>query len=269
MTLLLLTPAALATAALACPSLDAEVERATTALLGGDFPAARAALTEANTSFGCAAATPSQLARYWLAEGAAAQLAGDPAAARAPLAAARRLAPALFDRRLGPDIHAAWVAADVVASGTLQLDPPMTAFLDGVGVAEWPAPVAATPHLVQIVGADGSVRFSRLIRVAAAEDALLVSGLGPETPSSEIAGALAPVAPAPKKSPALLVVAGVAAAGAGAFAGGALAQGPQLEAAGDTAALDAAFARQRTFGYGTYGLAGAAVAAFTLHFVLP
>lgn len=125
----------LAAAALACPNLDAEVERAVGALVGGDFVGARAALGTAATSFACAAATPEQAARYWLVEGAVAQLAGDADAARRPLAAARAAAPDRFDERLGPKVRAAWTAATPDGAGTLMLEPPRLAHLDGALVA--------------------------------------------------------------------------------------------------------------------------------------
>jgi hypothetical protein len=262
-------PLLLASAAFACPNLDAEVERATGALVAGSFDTARDALANAESSFTCAPATTAQVARFWLVEGAAAQLRGDAAAARGPLAAARHAAPDLFDDRLGPDVKAAWEAAASAGRGTLLLEPARPAFVDGAGVSTWPVPVDAVPHLVQVVGGDGAVRFGRLVRIAPGDDVLVQTGLGTERDPLVIADAAVPLEPKHKRSPALLIAAGIAAAGAGACAGGAYAQEAQMQAAADTGALDAAFTRQQILGYSTYGLAGAAAAALTLHLVLP
>lgn len=258
--------AALAAPALACPSLDAEVERATTAVVSGDFEVARGALDAARDSFACAAATPTQAARYWLAEGALAQLGGDAAAARAPFAAARSAAPDLFDDRFGPKVRTAWSTAAVDGAGTLLLEPPHPASLDGTPVTTWPAPVAATPHLVQVLGANGRVRYGKLVTIAPGEDALVETGLpaGPE-PISEVA---APVEPKRGKSPAMLIVAGVAAAGAGAFAGAALAQNGPMDDAQDLDTLEGAYGRQQIFGWSSYGLMGVTALSVGMHFVL-
>ncbi len=255
----------LAAAAAACPNLDAEVERATAAVLAGDYAAARGALDEAAASFTCAAATPAQLGRYWLVEGAVLHLRGEPDAARAPLAAARTTAPEQFDERLGPKVRAAWTSAAAEGEGTLLLEPQREASLDGVSVSAWPAPVSAAPHVVQVLGADGGVRFGKLVRIAPGEDALVETGPIPDDPLP-----LEPLEePRHKKSVALLVVAGVAAAGAGACAGGALAQDAQMRAATDVATLDTVYERQQILGYSSYGLAGVAALSVGFHFLLP
>lgn len=260
--ILLFAAAALA----ACPSPDAEVERAVSALVGGDYAAARTALDTAASGFGCGpAATAEQAARYWLVEGAVATLSGDAEAARAPLAAARATAPALFDDRLGPKVRAAWQAAAPAGQGTLVLEPARPANVDGTLVSTWPAPVAATPHLVQVVGADGTVRFGKLVRIDPGEDALVETGL---PPGGDPLPTEAPAPVARKKSPALLILAGVAAVGAGACAGGALAQNAQMDAATAEPELESAFAAQKALGYSSYGLAGAAAVSLGLHFVL-
>ncbi|MDO9280597.1 MAG: hypothetical protein Q7U06_01745 [Pseudomonadota bacterium] len=256
----------LASLAFACPNIDAEVERATSALIAGDFTNARTALQEAEASFACAAATPTQIARFWLVEGATAHLRAETATARVSLAAARATAPTLFDDRLGPEVRATWAAAEPAGSGSLVLEPRRAAFIDGEGVTTWPLTVSAAPHVVQVVGADGSVRFGRVVRIGAGEDAMVETNLGNEP--EVLAGAQAPKEARAKKSPAMLILAGVAAAGAGAFAGGALAQNAQMEAAEDLGALDSTFGRQKAFGYTSYGLMGATAAMLTLHFVI-
>ncbi len=265
--------ALLATLAYACPNIDTEVERATSALVAGDPTGARAALDTAESAFACAAASPTQLAGYWLVEGAAAHLGGDTTAARAAFSAARGLAPDRYDARLGPDVRTAWSAARPEGEGSLLLEPPRAALVDGAGVSAWPLTVSATPHLVQVVGANGTVRFARVVRIGAGEDAVVETGLGTEP---DTLSATDPLPETPfadpsahkKKSPAMLILAGVAAAGAGACVGGALAQNGAMNAAEDIDTLDAAFGTQKVLGYSGYGLAGAAAAAFTLHFVI-
>lgn len=260
--------ALLASVAFACPSIDSEVERATAALIAGDFTTAGTALQAAESSFACAAATPTQIARYWLVEGAAAHLRAETATARTSLAAARATAPTLFDDRLGAEVRATWAAAEPVGSGSLVLEPRRAAFIDGAGVTAWPLTVSAAPHVVQVVGADGAVRFGRVVHIGAGEDAMVETNLGSEPESVSSLKVAPPKEPRARKSPALLILAGVAAAGAGAFAGGALAQGPQMDAAEDLETLDNAFGRQQAFGYTSYGLMGATAAMLTLHFVI-
>ncbi|MES2640561.1 MAG: hypothetical protein V4850_13795 [Myxococcota bacterium] len=258
----------LASLASACPDLNDAVERATSALISGDFADARTALDAAEASFACAPATTSQIARFWLVEGASAHLRNETANARTFLAAAREAAPTEFDDRLGPEIRATWAAAVPDGSGSLVLEPRRAVLIDGQGVTEWPAIISAAPHVLQVVGADGTVRFGRVVRISAGEDAMVEANLGNEPAAAGIAGVAAPKEARPKKSPAMLILAGVAAAGAGAFAGGALAQNPTLDTATDVETLDSTFARQQAFGYTSYGLMGAAAAVFTLHFVI-
>ncbi|MDP2313279.1 MAG: hypothetical protein Q8P41_10265 [Pseudomonadota bacterium] len=262
----------LASLAFACPNIDAEVERATAALVGGDFAKAKTALEAAESSFQCARATPTQLGRYWLVEGASAHLRKDTATARASFAAARATAPDLYDDRLGPDVRAAWAAARPDGDGSLFLEPTRDALIDGTNVSVWPANVTAAPHLVQVVGADGGVRFGRVVRIGRGEDAVVDTGVLVEPTTNadtSLAEARPVIEPERKKSPAMLILAGVAAAGAGACAGGAVAQNHEMTVATDRDTLTSSFDRQKVFHYSTYGLAGAAAVAFTLHFVIP
>lgn len=251
----------------ACPDIDTEVERATAALVSGDFATARTALQAAESSFGCAKASNTQLAHYWLVDGAEAHLQGQVARARASLAAARVIAPDVFDERLGPDVRATWAAAQPDGRGTLLIEPPAAALVNGDGVTVWPVTLPAANHVVQVLGADGKVRYGRLIRIGPGEDAVVETGLGREL--LPVADEAAPAEKKGKKSPALLILAGIAAAGAGGLAGGALAQGSVIETSPDVDALDAAFGRQQAFGYGSIALAGASAIALTLHFVIP
>lgn len=260
----------LVSAALAgCPNLDGEIERATVAVVAGDFTTARAALAEGATSFGCAPATTAQAARYWLVEGATQQLTGNTAGARATLAAARAAAPELFDARLGAGVREAWANAKVDGRATLLIEPQRPAFVDGAGVSEWPVTLSATPHLIQLIDGD-TVRYGRVVSLDDKEDAVLDTGVAPAPRSIAIAtDTKAPVVPKKKKSPALLILAGVAAAGAGACAGGAVLQTPLIEGATSNTDLDGAWTRQQAFGYSTWGLVGVAAVSLGVHIALP
>lgn len=266
MTLLALVSLA---AAAPCPALDAELERATLALVAGDAATADAALADAAASLACAPATSAQLGHLWLVTGATRHLAGQDAAPW--LAAARGLAPDAFDARLGPDLRAAFDAAAPPGAATLALEPGLPAFLDGAATTAWPASLDAGPHAVQVLGADGAVRFGREVTLLAGEDALVPTGLPPEFVASTATLPLpgAPVEPEKKRSPALLVASAVALAGGGACAALALAQDDAMETAPDVPALEGAFGRQKAFAYGAYGLWGAAGVGATLYFVLP
>lgn len=252
----------------ACPNLDGEIERATVAVIAGDFTTARSALDAGASSFACAPATTAQAARYWLIQGATLQLTGDSKGALAPLAAARAAAPELFDARLGPKVREAWSTAKVDGRATLLIEPTRPAFVDGTGVVDWPVTLSATPHLIQIVD-DDLVKYGRVVSLDDKEDAVLDTGVPAAPKTIAIAtDTKAPEVPKKKKSPALLILAGVAAAGAGACAGGAVLQTPIMEDATANADLDAAWTRQRAFGYSTWGLAGVAAVSLGVHFVL-
>ncbi|MFZ5477506.1 MAG: hypothetical protein ACOZNI_12090 [Myxococcota bacterium] len=248
----------------ACPSLDAELERATQALLSGDNHAAAVALTEADAALGCAPATPAQAGRYFLVTGALRHLAGGDATAL--LAAARAAAPDGYDTRLGPDVRAAWEKASPAGAATLLLEPALPSRVDGAEAPAGTVSTTAGPHLVQVVRGD-DVRFFKQLTLAAGEDALLPTGLSPDALAAPAEPAPAP-APAKKKSPLLLVTAGALAVGGGAFAAGAVLQDGAMEDAGAVGELDAAYGRQKTFAIGAYGLWAAAGATAVLHFVL-
>jgi hypothetical protein len=255
----------LSSAAFACPDLAAEVERATTALVGGDLATTQAALDAGTASFACAAASTGDIARYWLVAGALKRVQGDEAGAAPLLAAARNLAARDFDERLGPDLHDAWTTARADGTGTLAVEPADPALVDGEVIRKWPSGVTASPHVVQVAGAEGAILLGRAITLEPGEDALVTTGLAPGQ-------AVVPTAP-PKdirrKSPALLIVSGVAVAGAGACAGLALAQKPALTAAESQDDLDAAFGLQKVFAYSTWGLAGVAGLSLGVHLILP
>jgi hypothetical protein len=266
---MILLLAGLATAA--CPSLDAQLERATGALVRGDAATVDAALLDADASFACAPATRASVARWALVEGARRVVRGQDGDAW--LAAARHLAPQSVDPRLGPAVRAAFDAAPSPAVATLLLEPAIPAFVDGVPIATWPLTLPAGPHAVQVMEASGAVRFGRALTLLPGEDALLPTGL-PASVAAEVAGtgstASAPavaVAPAARR-PALLITAASLAAVGGGLAGAALAQTPRMEAAADLDALDAARGAQQGLAWGAYGAFGAAAVTGVLFVVV-
>lgn len=236
----------------ACPPLSDAVERMTLAVVNGLDPAGPRA--DVAASLQCAPAEAAVLSRWYLAEGAAAWLAGDPTAARWFLAS-RRLAPDAFDPRFGPQVRAAWESASPDGRATLTVD--LAASVDGKPVDTWPVAVDAGPVVVQVIARDGSVRFFRAVDLAPGDEALLPTLLPPEAGTKK------------KKSPALLVAGGAAAVLAGVAGGLAAGENTTIDQAGSVAELDAASTRQRAFGYAAYGLGGAALVGVGLWFVLP
>jgi len=140
-------------------------------------------------------------------------------------------------------------------------DPALQTLLDGVPTA-FPAPVPLGFHVVQVL--DPSVGD-----LALAGRTVLLTDPGEQLRIDF--GPLAPTPPAPVarvRKPWLLWSGLGAATAAGLGAWGALAQSPQMEAADSKSALDAAWARQRALGYGSYAMAGLSAASLSLYFVL-
>jgi hypothetical protein len=262
----------LAGLAAACPSLDAETERTVLALLGGDTTGADVALERAEASLACEPADSASIARWLLVAGATRTLRG--ADGLAHLAAGRALAPELLDARLGPDVRQAWERAAPDGTATLLLEPALPARIDGTTVTSWPVTLRAGPHALQVVDDAGTVRFGRAITLLPGEDALVPTGLAPDSP----AGIESPSAPtsdpamtmtaAPRRKTALLVTAGGLAATGIALGGAALAQGAAMEAAEDLDTLDAVYGAQRGLAFGAYGAFGAAAVAGALFVVV-
>jgi hypothetical protein len=252
----------------ACPPLDADLERATAAMIAGAFGAAREALGTAESSLGCAPASVDQIARFWLVTGALAHLEGDSVAAQRALAAARAGAPKGYDDRFGPKVKAIWETARNEGEGTLLIEPPLRASLDGARIETWPARVSASPHVLQVIADDGEVRFGRTFLIAPGEDALVDTGLTADALTARVSSTTETSGRA-KKAPTFLIIAAAAAAGAGGCAAGAVLQTPQMEAAQDLSVLDAAHTRQQAFAYSTWGLAGVAALSVGAHFILP
>lgn len=230
----------------ACPDIAESLDRATSALIEGADTAP--ALAEAEVRLACTPVEGALLARLWLVHGAAKLLAGDAIGAEPFFAAAGVASPTTFDERLGPDVRKAWESAKLQGPGRLLVDQPI--LLDGKRVKRFPHVTDSGPHAVQSTGLD----WAKVVVVAPNEELTVT--------------APAVVAPAaPKKSPALLIVAGTSLAGAGAFAYGATTQTDAMSTAADTAALDQARDTQAAFAWSALGLATVAATTTTLHFV--
>ncbi len=247
-----------------------ELERAA---LEGRTEDAASLSADVEAAFACSpAADRAIVARFFLAEAVVATLGSDPDAVDEALHAAAAASPGLWNADYGDALHQRYLAAAgrAAASGKLVLDPfpaGRTAIVDGVPVP-MPADLAGGLHLAQAgptPTADeprAPMAFARVIRVIPGETTRVpVTPVAPvETPDA---------APAARKRPLPWLVVGLAGAvGAAATAGGALAQDGAMRDAGTQDDLDAAFNRQKTLAYTSYGLMGATAAGFGLYFAL-
>lgn len=259
MAFLALTTLVLATTGTAradCPDPGAAVERVEQAVLDARFEDARAAMALVEAAFGCTGTADSTLlARIWLAEGAMAHIEGDLTSRNRAFASAARVAPEVWTRAFGEELHAAWQAAAQEETGigllTLEgLAEDAVALVDGQPVSV-PAQLASGLYLVQADADGGPPVFARIVLVP--DDQNLV--LQVDDPSLHTAATTVDQ-PRRKKWP-WLAAAGGAALLSGTSAVLAVTQDGALDQAGTTGDLDAAHARQQAFAYGSYGLAGA------------
>jgi hypothetical protein len=253
----------LVAAAAACPSLSAEVERATSAEIYGDLDVATEALEEAQASFECAPASAKDLGRYWLVTGVLHKLRGEDPTPW--LAASRRVAPDGFDDRFGTELRAAFDGATLSDPAAFTIDPALPAYVDALPVTTWPAPAGAGPHLVQVPGTDTPIRFGHEFALAANEEAVVPTNLAPDAlpvPVDEPPGG--------KKhhTPAFLIASAAAAVAGGGLAWAAVAHDDALANATSKGELNAAFDRQTALGWGAYGLWGVAGVSLGLNFVI-
>lgn len=257
--ILLLSPA------FACTPLPDAVERLAQAVLTrADAGPARA---EVSTSLGCAPASADDVAHYFLIEGAALMLDGDPAG-MSWFAASHRLTPDRWDPRFGTQLQAAWLGARAPGAARLSVD--ASAMVDGAPAGAFPMLVEAGPHVVQVIGRSGNVRYGRVIELEADEDAMVPTGLGPEAEVEALATAASPR----KKSPAMLVVAGSAAVLAGAAVAGAYLEQDYIDRMGASSTstredIETAWTLEQVFGYSAYGLAGLSALGVGLYVALP
>lgn len=258
-----------------CPPMERLLERATTEVVSGSFEAASATLADAERAMGCQAMGERLLARYWMVQGARLALLGEDDEADAHFAAARRVDPGVWDPRFGAALMARFDGATETGRATVDLDTRRAeARVDGRPGEVWPMPLSSGLHLVQVV--DTEVLYSRIVRLAPGENALLVTRL-PEPGTASLAvrpvpadlpPVAVPVEVPGRRSPALLVAASSAALVGGGFAGLAYWERGRIEAAGSRADATAAYTAQRAFAGAAYGLWGLAGAGVVLHFVL-
>ena len=234
---------------------------------------AQAALEAAEAAFGCAPVDDATLARFFDVEGARAGDQGDLEAARLRFRAARDLEPDGPDPNYGKKI--ASVSAElprVPVDATIDLNPRPERNETRVDAEPVTVPLAVTSglHLVQ-VGPPGSVAWGELVLLEPGATLVLSTRLT-EAPPVEDAAPTPPPGPEPVAPPAdrrrrpsvpLLVTSGAMAALGGVAAGLALhEQNGSIPDATSVDAVDAAWARQRAFGWTAYGLwGGAAVVA--------
>lgn len=221
----------------------------------------------AQGALGCGpAAPPALLARLLNARGVAYLSLGRDADASWAFASAQGIRGAEWNPLFPPETQRIAAAATLPDGDGLLLlepapDPALQTLLDGVPTA-FPAPVPLGFHVVQVL--DPSVGD-----LALAGRTVLLTDPGEQLRIDF--GPLAPTPPAPVarvRKPWLLWSGLGAATAAGLGAWGALAQSPQMEAADSKSALDAAWARQRALGYGSYAMAGLSAASLSLYFVL-
>lgn len=255
-----------------CPPMDRLLERATTEIISGSFDAAATTLSDAERAMACQPMAESDIGRYWMVQGARLAVTGQDAQADACFAAARRVAPGVWDARFGRALMARFDGAVETGRATIEVDTRQDqARIDGRPAEVWPAPVSSGWHLVQVV--EEEVLYSRLLQLAPGENARVATRL-PEPALATAPGEPEPlpeaVEPRPKKkSPALLIAAGTAAALGGGCAGLSVTEGAKLEGSDSLGQLESRWTANRGFAYGAYGLWGLAGAGVVLHFVLP
>lgn len=236
-----------AAAALACPALLPALERAESTTT----TERAAALAEALESLGCDAAGPTELGRYWAAEARHLGAAGETARAALAAAAAHRMLPP-------DDPHLLDVPAPAPADGTgwLVVDTNRaTSRVDTVPPAAWPAEVPSGLHLLQVLSPDGTTLwYGKVVRVVAAEEVLVETGLPEASPEPLVDGALLPADlppdEGPRRSAWWFVASGVAAGGAAGLYWLADHERGAITTAEDLPALEAAYTRQRLYAGG-------------------
>ncbi len=257
-----------------CADPAALVEVAEQAVFELRVDDARATLGRIEEAFGCAVVDPEVLARFFDVEGALLVHAGDRDGATLRFAAARAIVHDGLDPMYGSKVRA---VSDATARAPIESEidlSPRPAEDDDVRVdtalVSLPVSVTSGLHLVQ-VGPPGTVAFGELVLVEPG-GRLVVSTHRLSAPAADLPAPLpapgAPSSPSPEPgrrgpSVGLLVTSGALAALGGVSAGLALReQDGAIPSATSVDAVDAAWTRQRAFGWTAYGLwSGAALAA--------
>jgi hypothetical protein len=246
-----------------------------------DLPAFQSGFGAATSALGCLGETvqPLDAARYHRAAGLAAFFGRDVPGAQKAFAAARALDPAFaWDGNAAPaggPVQIAYSTLSVENPQRKALDVPTTVTLQVDGAAATTRPVA-WPSIVQILAPSGAVLSTNWLR---AEDAVplpaalpMASGAGSEsaadgTGSSSTTSTQAVSRKSSLKVP-LLVTAGVAAAGAAALYGGALATKSEFEASTDYHEMESLVGTNNALFWGSVGAGGLAVASGVSAFVV-
>lgn len=252
----------LLSAAWACADAVEAIELAEGALLEVRTEAAVAALDQAEQGFACGSvASPSTLARYFLARGVAESFEGRPAGAE--FRAAARVEPTVWVEDYGPVLEESYqlAAASPQPTGDLQVDPApsvRTVWVDGQESSSY-SRVEAGLHLVQ-VGTAGRVEFGAIVNVRVGETSVVPTGLQPVLVE-------APPAPLPDPvtlSPWLVTggASGVAALGLGVAS---LTRTPVMNEASTVDDLNAAYTQQKWTARGSYALFAVSAVSLTFY----
>jgi hypothetical protein len=291
-----------------CDDVAQLIDAAEQAVIESRTDDAGATLRQAEAALSCAPVpAPALLARMWLAEGTRAYMQSDEKVARLAFAAAARVAPEVWVESYGPQVRKVYDAAAQHDSGvgSVRIHPNPEGWsttLDG-RVVQFPAEAASGLHVVQVGRSAQASEYAEVFFLPRGDTYFILTGLedtpvtvaqAPTEPvepaeptvtepaEPAVADATPPVEPAQPipaeplpepgpgfDSPILLVVGGAAAVVAGGAAVAAISQNSAMEDEAITLdGLDRAYARQRAFGYTSYGLAGVATVSLGLHFAL-
>ena len=211
----------------------------------------------------CTRLDPEMVARFWIAEGAAASLGGSAEAATRAFRAASRVDPDQWTTAFGSALRAEWESAARLPdeTGTIALDPPpadRTTWLDGAA-ATFPADTPDGLHLVQV--GDDAV-WGAIVLVPPGETFVVrVPDLPPVTAPIEAAE--------PPRTRRTAFLAGGAACliAGGTFALLAEEKDDDIANADDTDELDAAHRSQQQLAAVSYSLLGLGAAGVVVAFV--
>jgi len=266
----------IAAARAACPDTAAALAEAEAALFEGRLDEASERLDDVEQAFGCALVSPTDLARFWVAEGARLWWKGDAGAAAIAFRAAARVSPDTFDPTYGQKIRAAWEAerGARAPAATLLLagGAGRATFLDGRPTL-FPASVPAGLHLVQAGRSSTAIEFGRVVDLPPGVTLELDLPAPAPAPVAVAPAPLPAPAPAPLPAPgppkqrpiALLAATGLTATAAGVASVLALQQNPAMDVATSVDELDRAYHRQVMWGVTAYTLMGVTAAGATAY----
>lgn len=264
-----------------CADPEALIAATERALVAGRLSTVPAFVQQTEQSFACADTVVARplLGRWYRAQAAWFSLSDAPHEAALAWRSAELAAPGAWTQALGPSLRlerdAALADTSRLGSGTINLVPPARGHRTTLDGLETPYPVSAPPglHLVQVLEpAGGRAVFARQVFLIDAGE-LFEIDTGPlSVPTAGATDAAPPppgagitASPSPTDGPTAgrshwPLWVGI---GAGVLAGTAAAlarsQRSSMQNSTDLAELDAAWSRQRAYGWSAYGLAGLAV----------